>query len=113
MVGVLNSTSISNAIRGFQAEGNFGARHIHSLPYRVIEPFDATNELHMSIVHSTTNLMSELHEFFNNSSDPKILRLHNPNESSIAFKRKKIRAILNSLDAYNEYFEACETLFNN
>ena len=113
LVGLLNSPSISNAIRGFQSEGNFGARHIHSLPYRIIESFDETNPLHMAIVNSTSNLMAELDNFFNNSTDPKVLRLHNPNESSIAFKRKKIRGIIQSLNAYIGYFESCEAVLND
>jgi hypothetical protein len=113
LIGLLNSPSISNAIRGFQSEGNFGARHIHSLPYRIIEPFEETNDLHISIVNSTTNLISELDEFFNDSTDPRVLRLRNPNESSIAYKRRAIRSIITTLPSYNEYLEACETVLNS
>jgi hypothetical protein len=112
LVGLLNSNSISNAIRGFQAEGNFGARHIHSLPYRIIEPYDESNTLHLSIVTSTTSLMTELDDLFNSSTNQRILRLHDPNESSIAYKRKAIRALIQSLENYNAYFEACENIFN-
>ncbi len=113
LVGLLNSPSISNAIRGFQSEGNYGARHIHSLPYRIIEPFEETNESHISIVTSTTNLILELDEFFNNSTNPKVLRLRNPNESSIAYKRREIRSIIGTLPSFNEYLKACEMVLNS
>jgi hypothetical protein len=112
LVGLLNSPSISNAIRGFQSEGNFGARHIHSLPYRIIEPFDESNNLHTSLVAATTNLIIELDELFNSSSDSKILRLRNSNESNIAFKRRAVRSLITSLDSYNSYIQACEIVIN-
>jgi hypothetical protein len=113
LVGLLNSASISNAIRAFQAEGNFGARHIHSLPYRMIEPYDDSNDRHQEVVRLTTVLMRELNALISGSIDPKILRLHNPNESSIAFKRKKIREIITSLPSFETYVEACDLVLSN
>lgn len=112
LVGLLNSASISNAIRGFQAEGNFGARHIHSLPYRMIEPFDAGKASHQEVVTQSTFLMRELNDLFIHSTDPNILRLRNPNESSIAYKRKKTREIINSLPSFANYVAACNEALN-
>jgi hypothetical protein len=113
LVGLLNSASISNAIRGFQAEGNYGARHIHSLPYRLIEPFDSSKAEHQSVVAKTNLLMNELNNLFANSTDPNILRLINPNESSIAFKRRKCRELITNLPSFESYVIACDESLNS
>lgn len=110
LVGLLNSSTISDAIRGFQAEGNFGARHIHSLPYKIISPFDDENYLHQAVVTSTTNLMVELEALYNNTIDSKFINLRKPNESSIAFKRRKTRELIKSLASYGEYIKSCENV---
>ena len=55
----------------------------------------------------------ELDEFFSSSSDTRILRLLNPNESSVAYKRRRIREIISSLDSYILYSEACEAVIGN
>ena len=35
---LLNSDAITEAIRPFNPQGDFGARHVHTLPHRVIAP---------------------------------------------------------------------------
>jgi hypothetical protein len=112
LVGLLNSPTISEAISAFQAEGNFGARHIHSLPYRLIEPYDSDNASHQNVVAQTTALITALNDFFSASSDPSILRLRMPNESSISFKRRRIRELMTSLPSFGSYVEACNSVIN-
>ena len=52
-VGLLNSEAITEAIRPFNPQGEFGARHLHTLPHRVIPPFDLTNGHHQQIAELT------------------------------------------------------------
>ena len=68
--------------------------------------------MHLSIVSATTNLLTELDAFFRNSSYPKILKLLDPNASSIAYKRKAIRGPIRTLESHDGYFDACERIFN-
>lgn len=42
-VGLINTDALSNAIREFNPEGELGPRHLHTLPNRVIPPFDPEN----------------------------------------------------------------------
>lgn len=112
IVGLLNSGIVSDAIRSFQSEGNFGARHIHSLPYRIIPKYDAVNTNHQRVVESTSNLIQELNHFFNQSSENSITRLRDPNESSIQFKRRKVRQLMTTMPAYEQYTLACNTIIN-
>ncbi|WP_295222558.1 N-6 DNA methylase [uncultured Chryseobacterium sp.] len=112
LVGLLNSAAISHAIRAFQAVGNFGARHIHSLPYRIIEPFDKENTLHIDVVTNTRLLIHDLNTLLTVTTDRNILRLINPNESSIAFKRRKIRKLITILPSFENYTLACDYALN-
>ena len=40
--GILNSATLTEAILPFNPEGDFGPRHIHTLPYRLMPPYDAS-----------------------------------------------------------------------
>jgi methylase of polypeptide subunit release factors len=48
-VGMLNSQAMTQAIMPFNPKGAFGERHIHALPYRLMPPFDPTNDDHLRI----------------------------------------------------------------
>lgn len=48
-VGMLNSDALTQAILPFNPEGDFGARHIHALPYRLMPEFSSDNEDHVRI----------------------------------------------------------------
>jgi methylase of polypeptide subunit release factors len=48
-VGLLNSEAISQAIQPFNPQGEFGERHLHTLPHRVMPAFDPFNEDHVEI----------------------------------------------------------------
>ena len=53
---LLNSEAITDAIRTFNPQGEFGARHVHTLPHRVISPFDPMNDDHQQITEFTTRV---------------------------------------------------------
>ena len=48
-VGMLNSHAMTEAITPFNPRGEFGERHIHTLPYRLMPAFDETNKDHETI----------------------------------------------------------------
>lgn len=48
-VGLLNSQAMTEAILPFNPKGDFGPRHIHTLPYRLMPTFDEQNEDHVKI----------------------------------------------------------------
>jgi hypothetical protein len=112
LVGLLNNPLISEAIRIFQSDGNFGGRHIHSLPYRVVERFNEMDSLHLEVVAKTEALMNELEAIYAATSNPLLLRLRKPNESSIAFKRRKTRELILSLTTYEDYNTSCANVIN-
>jgi hypothetical protein len=48
-VGMLNSHAMTEAITPFNPKGDFGERHVHTLPYRLMPAFDPSNEDHVNI----------------------------------------------------------------
>src|SRR5690606_31111106 len=48
-VGMLNSAALTNATLTFNPKGEFGERHLHTLPYRLMPAYDAGNEAHREI----------------------------------------------------------------
>jgi hypothetical protein len=49
MVGMLNSHALTAAISPFNPKGDFGERHVHTLPYRLMPPYDPSNDDHHQI----------------------------------------------------------------
>lgn len=48
-VGMLNSMALTNATLAFNPKGDFGERHLHTLPYRMMPAYDAGNGDHQKI----------------------------------------------------------------
>lgn len=48
-VGMLNSVALTNATLAFNPKGDFGERHLHTLPYRMMPSYDAENADHQKI----------------------------------------------------------------
>ena len=48
-VGMLNSVALTNATLAFNPKGDFGERHLHTLPYRMMPAYDAGNGDHRKI----------------------------------------------------------------
>lgn len=48
-VAMLNSAALTEAIMPFNPKGDFAERHVHTLPYRIMPPYDGSNETHRSI----------------------------------------------------------------
>lgn len=48
-VGMLNSVALTNATLTFNPKGNYGERHLHTLPYRMMPAYDSANGDHQKI----------------------------------------------------------------
>ena len=109
LVGLFNSEAINLVIQDFQPEGEFGKRHIHSLPFGVTPPFDSGQAAHQQVVEATKKLMNEYNALKVNDQDL-VNNLH-PNKSTLARRRRIIRLKINKLLSYEEYKNACHSLY--
>jgi hypothetical protein len=50
-VGMLNSHAMTEAISPFNPKGDFGERHIHTLPYRLMPAYDPANDDHRRLAN--------------------------------------------------------------
>lgn len=109
LAGIINSQAMADAIRDFQPQGEFGRRHIHTLPYQILDEYDSKNCVHYNIVKCTGKLMKEwedmcLTEEWN--------RLLSPNSGKLSRRRRRQKEGIKKLYSYPEYEEACETYFH-
>lgn len=91
---------IGKSFSAYQAQGQFGKRHIHTLPADSIPAFDDDNHQHIELVNKTKSLISSLNE---NIPSSKL----DPNNGPVATRRKAINKILTSLPEYEDYEELC------
>lgn len=87
-VGVLNSVALTNATLAFNPKGDFGERHLHTLPYRMMPAYDATNGDHLKIANLAKGLaaLAEGHC----TTDP---YLADP-AKALSARRRKLRVLL-------------------
>lgn len=104
ITGVLNSSALWSAISDFQPEGGFGKRHIHTLPYKIIPAFDSDDEIQQEVVDATRILMNEWTDV---CADGQYQSLLEPNNSSLASRRKRQQKKIKTLAAYERYNTAC------
>lgn len=107
IVGILNSTTLSAAISDFQPQGGFGARHIHTIPYKIIPRFNANDNAHMDLIKATRGLITEWNDFCKTDSVGNYLK---PNSGSLNSRRRKLQTAIKSMASYNEYEEACRNI---
>jgi hypothetical protein len=110
LIGCLNSETLQNRIQCFQPEGAFQQRHIHTIPYDATPKFQSANVGHRIVVAATRQLLSEYNQA--KHTNERIMNLLNPNESSLAYKRKKIWDFIKLLPSYVSYNQACSEIFS-
>ena len=84
-VGLINTDGLTQAIREFNPEGELGPRHLHTLPNRVIPPFDPTNLDHVEVrdlAEQLSDLAGPLITADTNIADP---------SKQIASRRRRLR----------------------
>ena len=87
-VGMLNSVALTNATLAFNPKGDFGERHLHTLPYRMMPAYDAGSGDHQKIAALAKDLaiLADGHC----TTDP---YLADP-VRALAARRRKLRTLL-------------------
>ncbi len=104
VVGLLNSTKLSVAISDFQPQGGFGARHIHTIPYKIIPRYDASDIAHADVITKTRALISE---WITCCDDNAISKYLQPSSGSLNSRRRKLQGRLKTLNSYDDFEKAC------
>lgn len=102
--GVLNSSALTEAILPFNPEGDFGPRHIHTLPYRLMPAFNSANEDHQRIAELARHLAAIAAKKVAVDTyigDPK---------RSLSVRRRKMREVLTETDEKKELERLCAAL---
>jgi hypothetical protein len=100
-VGILNSHAMTEAISPFNPKGDFGERHIHTLPYKLMPTYAATNEDHNRIAVLAREISGEAAEIIKNDS-----YLNDPNRALPA-RRRKLREQLRGTKQIQELEVLC------
>ena len=103
-VGVLNSDALTQAITPFNPRGAFGERHIHSLPYRLVPPYDQAVDEHVRIAElseRTAKIVRQIVAEDNYLRDPR---------RALHVRRSKVRKELKSTPEYMELDFLCSAL---
>lgn len=107
ITGILNSLTLAAAIEDFQPQGSFGARHIHTTPYKIIPRYNDADDAHIEIVSKTRELMTEWSEYCKADMVGTYL---SPNSGSLNSRRRKLQAALRTMSSYESYEEACSSV---
>jgi len=107
LVGMINSQSVDMLIIDFQPIGNFGPRHIHKLPLKIIPPYDMENPYHVAVVNATKDLIDEWKVKKLGITTPGIFSAG----CNLAQRRRKIKGHIAKLGSYKAYDETVKKLF--
>lgn len=107
LTGLINSESLLERIADFIPEGDFGDRHLHTLPSKAVPQYDAADETHARVVDATRQLISELNGHRHVAPDGELFTIDVPMVS----RRSRLRALIKSLESYHEYEAACAGLY--
>jgi hypothetical protein len=100
-VGMLNSYAMTEAIMPFNPKGDFGERHVHTLPYRLMPAFDESNDDHRRIAE----LARKLAEIAGKAvTDDEYL---NDPTRSLPARRTKLREQLGATKEFKELETLC------
>lgn len=103
VVALLNSPRLREALEGVIPEGEFGGRHLHTVPLSLVPRYDSANALHLKVVAATRSLIEDLKDASTNQ--PELARLLTI-EIDMKIRRSRIRQALASCESYAAYVEA-------
>jgi hypothetical protein len=95
-VGLLNSHAMTGAISPFNPKGDFGERHIHTLPYKLMPAFDCANEDHKRIAALARDIAAQGRKIVEGDS-----YLNDPSRALPA-RRRKMREQLQAMKQFQE-----------
>lgn len=104
-VGLLNSDAINDAIKEFQPEGNFGKRHIHTLPLSLISEYDPIDERHAKVVEATRLLQAKITEAC--AGDQRLASYLNPANGTLNSRRRRFQRFYRALPEFRCLNTAC------
>jgi len=102
--GILNSTALTEAILPFTPEGDFGPRHIHTLPYRLMPPYDPCNDDHLAVAAAARVVAGESAAIVAGDA-----YIGDPNRS-LPVRRRKLREQLAGSENFQELDRLCGTI---
>jgi hypothetical protein len=100
-VGMLNSHAMTEAIMPFNPKGDFGERHVHTLPYRLMPTYDPSNDDHVRI----SELARELAGIAASAVEADVY-LNDPSRS-LSARRSKLRKHLGAAKQFAELEALC------
>lgn len=109
LVGIMNSDVLLNRIADFIPEGDFGDRHLHTLPSMAVPQFDPASEEHVRVVSAVKALRLELHE---HRSRPRTQKLFTSEVSMVA-RRRQLRELIKKLESFDTYASACQDVYDS
>ncbi|WP_165252832.1 N-6 DNA methylase [Adlercreutzia sp. ZJ304] len=104
-VGLLNSDAINDAIKEFQPEGNFGKRHIHTLPLSLISEYDPNDERHAKVVEATKLLQARIKRAC--AEDPRLASCLDPANGALSSRRRRFQQFYRTLQEFERLNVAC------
>ena len=104
MTGMLNSRALTEAVLPFNPEGDFGPRHIHTLPYRLMPPYTHSNEDHRMVAEAARAVAEEATKIVAGDS-----YIGDPNHA-LHVRRKKLRKILTRNATFQELDQRCAVI---
>ncbi|OEU71592.1 MAG: hypothetical protein BA863_05610 [Desulfovibrio sp. S3730MH75] len=110
LTGLFNSEAINLVIEQFQPRGQFGERHVHTLPFGATPPFNPLDTGHIDVVTKTRTLLAQLR--VDQETNPDLFSsLLNLNQR-LPQRRTKLRDRLKLLPGYAEYDATCRSLYS-
>jgi hypothetical protein len=100
-VGMLNSHALTEAIGPFNPKGDFGERHVHTLPYKMMPLFDKANDDHIRIATLAHEIADAARGMIDGDS-----YLSDPSRALTA-RRRKLRQLIASLPQFREMELLC------
>ena len=101
VTGMLNSHAMTEAISPFNPKGDFGERHIHTLPYRMMPPYDPSNDDHRRIAALARNIAKAAQAIIEGDA-----YLNDPSRA-LSARRRKLREHLRDLLQFQQLEEHC------
>ncbi|MCS3902093.1 hypothetical protein J2T55_000085 [Methylohalomonas lacus] len=102
--GILNSTALTEAILPFNPEGDFGPRHIHTLPYHLMPPYDASSDDHRAVAAAARTVAADAEVIAAGDA-----YISDPNRS-LSVRRRKLREHLAGNVSFHELDRLCGTI---
>ena len=99
--GMLNSSALTEAILPFNPEGDFGPRHIHTLPYRLMPLYDPANEGHRAVAAAARVVAGEAAAIAAGDAS-----IGDPSHS-LSVRRRKLRKNLTESENFQELDRLC------